>query len=155
MRISARHQKILGSVQQRKLIRGCCSERALFWVCPLTQKFSAIPAAIFALPIDIEKLINVEGLFLVKLARTSIQDSMGCCTIQLSLVYNRVCWDFVWAASGFSVLKNGPRGLRIFRGILGGPGGWPGWFLRGFGGPGAREGSFGVTKPKRDILVAV
>ena len=58
---------------------------------PLTQKFQCIPAAIFASPIDIEKLIKVEGLFLVKLARVSIQDSQGCCTFQMSLVYNRVC----------------------------------------------------------------
>jgi hypothetical protein len=58
-------------------------------------------------------------------------------------------------APGFSVLKNGLRGLRIFRGIFLGPGRSAGWFLRGFGGPGARGGSFGVTKPKRDILVAV
>jgi len=45
--------------------------------------------------------------------------------------------------------------LAIFRGIFWGPGGCPGWFLRGFGGPEARGGSFGVTKPKRDILVAI
>jgi hypothetical protein len=58
-------------------------------------------------------------------------------------------------ASGFSVLKNGPRGLSDFPGIFLGPGRSAGWFLRGFGGPGARGGPFGVTKPKRDILVAV
>jgi hypothetical protein len=58
-------------------------------------------------------------------------------------------------ASGFLVLKNGLRRLSDFPGIFLGPGGRAGWFLRGFGGPGARGGSFGVTKPKRDILVAV
>jgi hypothetical protein len=58
-------------------------------------------------------------------------------------------------ASGFSVLKNEPRALSDFPGHFLGPGGDAGWFLRGFGGPGARGGSFGVTKPKRDILVAV
>ena len=58
-------------------------------------------------------------------------------------------------APGFSVLKNEPAALAIFRGIFRGPGGWPGWFLRGFGVREARGGSFGVTKPKRDILVAV
>jgi hypothetical protein len=35
------------------------------------------PAAIFASPIDIEKLIKAEGLILVKLTRVSIQDSKG------------------------------------------------------------------------------
>jgi len=45
--------------------------------------------------------------------------------------------------------------LGIFRGIFLGPGGCAGRFLRGFGVPGARGGSFGVTNPKRDILVAV
>jgi len=58
-------------------------------------------------------------------------------------------------ASGFSVLKNGLGGPRDFSGIFLGPGGCPGWFLRGFGVREARGGSFGVTKPKRDILVAV
>jgi hypothetical protein len=56
---------------------------------------------------------------------------------------------------GFSVLKNEPRRLSDFPGHFSGPGGCPGWFLRGFRGPGARGGSFGVTKPKRDILVAI
>jgi hypothetical protein len=49
----------------------------------------------------------------------------------------------------------GPGALAIFRGIFLGPGGRAGWFLRGFGVPEARGGSFGVTKPKRDILVAI
>jgi hypothetical protein len=59
-------------------------------------------------------------------------------------------------AVGFSVLKKCVRGLSDFPGhFFFGPGGWSGWFLRGFRGPGARGGSFGVTNPKRDILVAV
>jgi hypothetical protein len=58
-------------------------------------------------------------------------------------------------AVGFSVLKMGCRAPRDFPGHFLGPGGWSGWFLRGFRGPGARGGSFGVTNPKRDILVAV
>jgi hypothetical protein len=57
----------------------------------LPKNFSATPAAIFALPIGSEKLINAEGLFIVKLTRVSIQDQNGCCTFQLTLVYNRVC----------------------------------------------------------------
>jgi hypothetical protein len=55
----------------------------------------------------------------------------------------------------FSFEKCASAALAIFRGIFLGPGGWAGWFLRGFGAPGARGGSFGVTKPKRDILVAI
>jgi hypothetical protein len=43
----------------------------------LPKNFSASPAAIFVLPIDIEKLIKPKGLILVKLARVSIQDSRG------------------------------------------------------------------------------
>jgi hypothetical protein len=58
-------------------------------------------------------------------------------------------------AVGFSVLKKWPGGLRDFSGIFFGPGRVAGWFLRGFGAPGLGGGSFGVTKPKRDILVAV
>ena len=58
-------------------------------------------------------------------------------------------------AAGFLVLKNVPLAPRDFPGIFWGPGGWPGWFLRGFGVREARGGSFGVTKQKRDILVAI
>jgi len=102
------------------------------------------------------KLIKAEGLFLVKLRRMSIQDSSGCCTFQMSLVYNQVCWGFVWCGYGtFQFWKMSLAALAIFRGIFLGPGGCAGWFLRGFGVRGARGGSFGVTKPKRDILVAV
>jgi hypothetical protein len=47
----------------------------------------------------------------------------------------------------------GSAALAIFRGIFLGPGGWAGWFLRGFGVREARGGSFGVTKPKRDMFI--
>jgi hypothetical protein len=57
----------------------------------LPKNFSTSPAAIFVSPIDTEKLINAEGLILVELTRGAIQDPKGCCTFQLSLVYNRVC----------------------------------------------------------------
>jgi hypothetical protein len=53
----------------------------------LPKNFRTTPAAIFVLPIDIEKLIKPEGLILVKLSRTSIQNSQGCCTFQVSPVY--------------------------------------------------------------------
>ena len=59
-------------------------------------------------------------------------------------------------APGFSVLKNGSRRLSDFPGHFFGPEKIHrlvfAWFLRV---PGARGGSFGVTKPKRDILVAI
>ena len=58
-------------------------------------------------------------------------------------------------AAGFLVLKNVRRRLSDFPGHFSGSGRTAGWFLRGFGVRGARGGSFGVTKPKRDILVAV
>jgi hypothetical protein len=47
------------------------------------------------------------------------------------------------------------RGALAIFGHFSGSGREGGWFLRGFGAPGARGGSLGVTKPKRDILVAV
>jgi hypothetical protein len=58
-------------------------------------------------------------------------------------------------AAGFLVLKNVPSAPRDFPGHFSGSGRVPRLVLRGFGVPGARGGSFGVTKPKRDILVAV
>jgi len=52
----------------------------------------------------------------------------------------------------FSVLKNELRGLSDFPGHFFGPGRMPRLVFAWFWGPG---GSFGVTNPKRDILVAV
>jgi len=77
---------------------------------------------IFASPIGTEKLIKAEGLILVKLSRASIQDQKGCCTFQRPLVYNRVCEDSFDVATGFSVLKNEPRGLSDFPGHFWGSG---------------------------------
>jgi hypothetical protein len=121
----------------------------------LPKNFRTTPAVIFGRP-SISKINKYRRLFLVKLMGGSIQVPKGCCTFQLSLVYNRVCWGFVWCGCGlFSFEKWASGPLGIFRGIFLGPGGWPGWFLRGFGVREARGGSFGVTNPKRDILVAV
>jgi hypothetical protein len=48
-------------------------------------KISVQPqAAIFATPIDIEKLIKAEGLILVKLSRGSIQNQNGYCLSDVS-----------------------------------------------------------------------
>jgi hypothetical protein len=91
----------------------------------------------------------------VKLARTSIQDPSGCCTFQMPLVYNRVCWVSFDAATDFLVLKMCLAALGIFRGIFLVPGGRPAGFCVVLGSGEARGGSFGVTKPKRDILVAI
>jgi hypothetical protein len=52
------------------------------------------------------------------------------------------------AASGFSVLKNVRRRLSDFPGHFWGPGGVPGWFLRGFGAPGLGGGVVWGDKTK-------
>jgi hypothetical protein len=49
----------------------------------------------------------------------------------------------------------GPGALAIFRSIFGVREGGPAGFCVVLGVPEARGGSFGVTKPKRDILVAI
>jgi hypothetical protein len=59
-----RTSKNLGSVQQRKLIRGCCSERALFWICSLSKNFDTTLLRFFATIIAIEKLLKSKGGFL-------------------------------------------------------------------------------------------
>jgi hypothetical protein len=60
------------------------------------------------------------------------------------------------AASDFSVLKNEPGRLSDFPGhFLGSREDGPAGFCVVLGSGEARGGSFGVTKPKRDILVAV
>ena len=103
-----------------------------------------------------QKLIKAEGLFLVNPARISIQDPKGCRTIQMPLVYNRVCWGFVWCGCGlFQFWKNVSRGPRDFSGHFLGSREDGRLVFAWFWGPGAREGSFGVTNQKRDILVAV
>jgi hypothetical protein len=56
---------------------------------------------------------------------------------------------------GLFSFENEPRGLSDFPGHFLGPGGSAGWFCVVFGVGEARGGSFGVTKPKRDILVAI
>jgi hypothetical protein len=80
------------------------------------------PAAIFASPIAIEKLIKAEGLILVNLTRMPIQIPKGCCTFQMPLVYSRVCWGFVWCDFGLFSLKNGLGGPRDFSGHFSGSG---------------------------------
>jgi len=63
--------------------------------------------------------------------------------------------DLFDVASVFSVLKNEPRALSDFPGHFSGSGRVRRLVFAWFWGPGARGGSFGVTKPKRDILVAI
>jgi hypothetical protein len=58
-------------------------------------------------------------------------------------------------ATDFLVLKMSLAALAIFRGIFWGSGRVCRLVLRGFWGPELGEGRWGVTKPKRDILVAV
>jgi hypothetical protein len=119
-------------------------------------KFQHIPSCdFFALSIDTEKLIKTAGLILVNLTRVPIQIQKCCRTFQLSPVYNRVCWGFVWCGCGLLVLKNVPRGPRDFPGHFSGSREGGRLVFAWFWGPGARGGSFGVTKPKRDILVAI
>jgi hypothetical protein len=102
MRFHREHQKILGSVRYWKFIRVSCSERHFSGYGRLPKNFGITPppAAIFASPIDTEKLIKTEGLFLVNLPRTSIHNRKGYCAFQLPLVYNRVCWGSVWCCFG-------------------------------------------------------
>jgi hypothetical protein len=58
-------------------------------------------------------------------------------------------------ATGFLVLKMGSAALAIFRAFFWVWEGSPAGFCVVLGLREARGGSFGVTKPKRDILVAV
>jgi hypothetical protein len=95
MRISTGHQKFLVAFSNENLFMNTAAKGHFSRYVCLPENFDASPAAIFASPIDSEKLIKAEGLFLVKLTKVAIQDSSGCCTFQLPLVYNRVCWDFV------------------------------------------------------------
>jgi hypothetical protein len=106
------------------------------------------------LPIAIEKLIKAEGLFLVKLKGHRFRIQMVAAPFRCLPFITEFVEDSFSVATGFLVLKNELRALSDFPGHFWGPGGWPGWFLRGFGVREARGGSFGVTKPKRDILVA-
>jgi hypothetical protein len=65
--ISAVHPKIIGSVRNENLFVKPAAKGHFSGYVRLPKNFSTTPAAIFASPIDIEKLINAEGPFLVKL----------------------------------------------------------------------------------------
>jgi hypothetical protein len=84
-------QKFLVAFNNENLFVNAAAKGHFSGYVRLPKNFSTTTAAIFASPIAIEKLINGEGLILVKLMRASIQDSQSCCTFQMSLVYNRVC----------------------------------------------------------------
>jgi hypothetical protein len=88
MQIPIGYRKILGTFRNENLFVDAVAKGHFYEYVCLPKNFSTIPAAIFALPIDVEKLIKTEGLILVNLPRTSIQDSNGCCTSPMSLVYN-------------------------------------------------------------------
>jgi len=77
MQISIGHQKFLVAFSNENLFVDAVSKGHFSGHVHLPKNFSASPAAIFVLPIDIEKLIKPKGLILVKLARVSIQDSRG------------------------------------------------------------------------------
>jgi hypothetical protein len=92
----------------------------------------------------------------VKLTRVSIQISKGCAAPFSCLSFTtKFVEDSFDVASSFSVLKNEPRRLSDFPGHFSGSREDGRLVFAWFWGPGARGGSFGVTKPKRDILVAV
>jgi hypothetical protein len=91
MRSSNGHQKFLVAFRNENLFVDAVAKGYFSGYVSLPKNFGTSPAAIFASPIAIEKLIKAEGLILAKLARVSIQVPNGCCTFQMPLVYNRVC----------------------------------------------------------------
>ena len=151
-----RTSKILGSVQQRKFIRECLQWKGTFLGMSAYLKISAQPSCDFCVAHRYRKInkclradscgadegVDSDSKVLLHLSDVS--------RLQPSLSRIRLMW-----LRAFQFWKMSLGALAIFRGIFWGPGGWPGWFLRGFGVRGARGGSFGVTNPKRDILVAV
>ena len=91
----------------------------------------------------------------MKLTRVSIQIQNVAAPFRcLSFITEFVEVSFD-VASGFLVLKNVRRRLSDFPGHFFWSGEGRRLVFAWFWGPGARGGSFGVTKPKRDILVAV
>ena len=73
----------------------------------------------------------------MKLTRVSIQIPKVVALFRCLSFITEFVEDSFDVAPGFSVLKNGSRRLSDFSGIFLGPGGWAGWFLRGFGAPGS------------------
>jgi hypothetical protein len=114
----------------------------------LPKNFSASPAAIFALLIDIEKLIKAEGLILVKLPRERFRIKRVAALFRcLSFITEFVEVSFD-AASGFSVLKNGLRRLSDFPGHFLGSGRVRQLVFAGFWGPGSSGRVVWGDKPK-------
>jgi hypothetical protein len=109
--ISTGHRKFLVAFRNENLFAKPAAKGYFSGYVSLPKNFSTSQAAIFASPIGIEKLINVEGLFLMKLRRAAIQNQKRCCTFQMALVYNRVCWGFIWCGFGlfsFEKCASGP-----------------------------------------------
>jgi hypothetical protein len=75
MRISTRHQKFLVAFSNENLFVNGAAKGHFSRYVRLPENFSTTPAAIFATPIGIEKLIKAEGLFLVKLREGIDSDS--------------------------------------------------------------------------------
>jgi hypothetical protein len=130
--------------------------KGYFYGYVLPKNFRTIPAAIF---VDVHRYrkinkrrraVSCEAEGGHRFRFKSVAVSFRC----LSFITEFVGISFD-AASGFPVLKNEPCGLRDFSGHFLGSGRVYRLVFAWFWGPGARGGSFGVTKPKRDILVAI
>jgi hypothetical protein len=135
----------------RSVAKGTFSE----YVC-LPKNFRTTPDAIF---VDAHRYRKIN-----KLRRADSCEAEGGHRFRFKSVavpFSRLSFttEFVGdsfdVATDFLVLKNEPRGLSDFPGIFGSREGGPAGFCVVLGSGGARGGSLGVTKPKRDILVAV
>jgi hypothetical protein len=88
MRFQFEHQKkFLVAFRNENLFMDAVAKGHFSGYARLPKNFRTTPAAIFASAIDIEKLINAEGLILVKLSRTAIQVPNGCCAFQMSRAF--------------------------------------------------------------------
>jgi hypothetical protein len=82
MRFRREHKKFLVAFRNEKLFVNTTT-KGTFLDMSAYLKISGQPQLRFlSMLIAIEKLINAEGLILVKLTRVSIQDSQSCCTFQ-------------------------------------------------------------------------
>jgi hypothetical protein len=88
MRISTGHQKFLVTFRNENLFVDAAAKGHFSGYVSLPKNFKTTPAAIFCVVHRYRKIDKAEGLFLVNLPRTSIQNQKCCCTLQTSLVYN-------------------------------------------------------------------
>ena len=156
MRFQPDIQKFLVASRNENLLVDAVAKGHFSGYVSLPKKFQHNPSCDFCVAHRYRKINKGWSGVSCEASEGIDSGSKGLLHLSVSLVYNRVCWGFVWYGFGlFSFEKMSRGALSDFSRHFSGSGRVGRLVFAWFWGPGARGGSFGVTKPKRDILVAI